>query len=255
MTIKDYNKLKSHTDERFIKKLIDRAHQEQARVVAWQDVNGQKITVDLKIVKVNSQLNQIEFLCLSDESDEFNIVIANSEWIKIYIPSLAILGQAKLSKRVAGGRVTVSFPQMIAQVDRRQHLRLNLEEQDSLQAKCFFYKNVDIRFGIKEDVKTQYFEKYCHDISAGGISFIVSKQEEKFFKKKDEIVAMFIGIDGVQINVETKIVEKIQISPDPNNKLIYKGTKICLQFIELASEDQAFIDDFVFKNVKISEAS
>ena len=106
---------------------------------------------------------------------------------------------------------------------------------------------------LNTTVQTQYFERSCHDISAGGISFILPKQAEKYFNEEEEITQIFVCVDGREINVDAKIVAKVPIEPSRYNKLHYKGIKICLEFSGIEDEDRAFLQNFVFKNIKLDQ--
>jgi hypothetical protein len=254
MSDKDLNKLKSNDDGRFISGLVDQARKNSARVMAWKDIRGEKVTVDMFIRTVRKGYGEIEIFSEESETKEYNQVIQNNEKINLYIPSLAILFQVKIKRIVSKGNIVVSYPKMVAQVERRQHLRLNLSDSEEFQVASFFYKSRSEKF-IQENTKTQLFEKECHDVGAGGLSFIVSKAETKFFENDDLVSNVHLIIQGREITVDTKVVAKIQIEPDHRNKLHYSGTKICMQFASINPEDQKYIETFVFRHVKLDQAS
>jgi len=231
----DSNKLKSNTDKRSINELMDRAHKRSSRVIAWKDVNGKRETVDVFIRTIRKSKNEFEIYSHSS-LDEYAEVIVCGKTINLYIPDLAVLLQTKVNER-EGEVFILDFPDMLALVERRSSLRLNLVESMKNEVRCFFYKSMSSKF-LNTVVQTQYFERSCHDISSGGISFILPKQAEKFFQKNEEIPQIFLGVEGKEISVDARIVAKVPIEPTRENKLHYKGIKICLEFSQIADEDR-----------------
>ena len=103
-------------------------------------------------------------------------------------------------------------------------------------------------------VSTQTFDKKCFDISAGGLSFIISKIEAKFFETGDYVYGIDLILDRRKTLINAEIVNILDIEPDDRNGLHYKGKKVCLRYVEPTPKQQKVINEFVFKYVQIDEA-
>jgi hypothetical protein len=249
----DFNKLKSNRDKRNIQELMDKAHKENSRIIAWRDIGGEKITVDVFIRTVRKARNEIEIYSRDFSSDAYEKVLVGKGDVNLYIPELALLFQTKIYRMSGQDSAVVSYPKMIAQVERRKHLRLNLVGSPTEEVGCFFYKSINAKF-LQTDIQTQYFEKNCHDISAGGLSLVLPKPAAKFFNEGELITQIFLALEGEELKTDGAVVAKVPIEPTKDNKLHYKGIKICLEFKNLKKEDQQKIEDFVFKNLRFDEA-
>ena len=249
----DFNKLKSNRDKRNIHELMDKAHKLGSRIIAWKDVDGVKITVDVFIRTLRKARNELEIFTKDPESTAYQQVMVGNKDVNLYIPDSALLFQSAVLRREGLDANVIKFPEMVAQVERRKHLRLNLVGDTENKICCFFYKTLKMNF-IGTNIQTQYFEKNCHDISAGGISLVLPRPAAKFFNQGELIPQIYVAIEGEEVKVDGAVVAKVPIEPNAENKLHYKGMKICLEFKNLSDDDKKVIEDFVFKNISFEKA-
>ena len=247
-----FNKLKSNKDREAILELLEKAHKLGSRILAWKDVHGERVTTDVYLRTIRKSKSEFEIYSHNPNSMEYEQVLHHGKLINLYFPELALLFQTTILEKKNEVSL-LKFPEMIAQVERRRHLRLNLVGHPKCEVKCFFYKSMASKF-LKTEVQTQYFEQSCHDVSAGGLSIVLPKQAAKFFSEGELVCQLYLSIGGQEMTVDGAIVAKVPIEPNKDNKLHYRGIKICLEFKNLDDESRKFIEDYVFKNIQLDEA-
>ena len=138
----------------------------------------------------------------------------------------------------------VEFPKFIAIEDMRKDLRLRIDDE---KERVLIHKVVD-----GNSSKSKQFDKKLQDISAGGMSIILSPQEEPYFHHElDEIPALIILGDR-DLRVTLKLVNLITIEPNSSNGLLYKSFKACFKFDSISKEDQSYIKNYVIENYKLT---
>jgi hypothetical protein len=209
-------------------------------VMGWRLIGDKKVTVELNLHIIRKFRNELVFKAEGENQIVLSHLVAGSDKLNIFLPNDLALFQSKI-KVFENGLVTLSMPEMIAQVDRRKFMRLPVD--DGIDCSIKFFKQSHL-----QQRNIQSFDRKCFDVSAGGLSFIVSKAEEKFFKSGDFILGLELKIDGIVNTMSAQVVNILDIEPNERNKLIYKGSKICLRFTQIDQKAQKFIQDFVFKN-------
>lgn len=216
--------------------------------IAWRIVSGKKITAEVFIRVIRRSRNEILIRGTDPGSQKIlGTLSSGSENLNLFLPEDMVLFQSDIKSFDSSGDTTLKVPSMIAQIDRRKHMRLFVAEEVPAQIK--FFKQTHA-----QRANTQMFDKQCFDISAGGLSFIVSKMESKFFMEGDSIGPIRIFAENKEVSVTGKIVNILDVEPDNRNKLHYKGRKICLRYDKIDPKDRKFIDDFVFRHADLSEA-
>lgn len=240
------NKLKKNYDESAITSIIESNKALDKQVIGWRFVGDKKVTVDLKIRVIRKFRNEIVFMPLSDEGNyTLQSLVNGAEKLNFYFPDDMALFQVEVKSFESKNDLVVKYPKMIAHIDRRKFLRLFLEE--NLKACVKFSKK-----NHGQLTSAQFFTKSCFDLSAGGLSFIVSRSELRFFQMEDK-VEMQLELNDFATKVIGKIVNIFEIAPNKFNKLNYKGWKICFDFQGLAPEVQRRINDFVFSHIEIDK--
>lgn len=242
------NQLKKNYSAWAIFSIINNTKISEKPIVGWRIVAGKKVTVDLYIRVIRKFRNEFIIRPSKDSGQKIlSDLVAGSENINLFLPTDLVLCQSLVKKIDPNGDITVSIPEMIAQIDRRKHLRL------------FRESGVNIGVDFKKDLGThtervQYFNKDCFDISAGGLSFILSRTESKYFQKDNMIDSMILNLDGKKTKIDGKVVNIFDIEPDDQNGLIYKSKKVCIQFSDPTVKQQKVINDYVFKYLDIEDA-
>lgn len=241
------NKLTKNFSEWAIFSIINNTKLNDRTLVAWRLIGGKKVTVNVKIRVLRKFRSEI-VLKTEDVRSQAMLqdLTAGTDKLNFYLQQEMVLFQTMIKSRSAEGEITVTIPNMIAQIDRRKHLRLFVEDYMPIQVN--FIKKSNLNGNV-----TQQFDKKCYDLSAGGFSFVISKTEAKFFKIGDPVLNVSLNMDGQFIYFNAKIVNLLNVEPNELNKLNYKGLKVCLKFLDLAQKYHDVINDYVFKNVDFSQ--
>ncbi len=241
------NHLKQSKNVKNIFNILNTTKLKKEKLIAWKLVGNEKVMADLSILVIRKFRNEIVFTPINNSMVKLNEILAGKEKINIFIPAASVLFQCKVkSSGVEDEGLVVVFPEMVAQVERRKDIRLPINEYQDVTTR--FYKSALI-----QKLQTQLFTKQLYDISAGGCSIVGSKTEVKYFSVGDTITDMVINLEGTNITADVKVVSLIPINPDENNNLVYKGFKICFQYINLSHELKEMINSFVFKYVHFDE--
>lgn len=242
------NKLKKNNSAWAIFSIINNTKISEKPIVGWRMVAGKKVTVDLYIRVIRKFRNEFVIRPVKESGQKtLADLIAGSENLNLFFPEDLVLCQSNVKKIDSNGDITITMPEMIAQIDRRKYLRL------------FRESGVNIGIEFKKELGThtervQFFTKDCFDISAGGLSFIISRTESKYFHKDNNINSMILNLDGKKTKISGRVVNIFDIEPDDQNGLIYKSKKVCIQFMEPTVKQQKVINDYVFQYLDIEDA-
>ncbi len=242
------NLLKKNYNDWAIFSIINNAKLKEKTVYGWKIIVGKKVTVEVVFHIIRKFRNEIVIKAVGPQGRQnLGNLAAGAQNLNFYLPDDLVLFQSEVKQIEANGNIRVTFPKMIAQVDRRKHLRLFVE--NGIKVNVGFTKE---NHGAKK-VKQQ-FKKPCFDISGGGLSFIVSRTEKAFFKEGDLIEKLKVELDNEQIMCHAKIINIFEVQPDQRNGLIYKGFKICLKLLDMPAESKKKLEEFVFRYVDLDEA-
>ncbi len=217
------------------------------KCLAWKMSKNQKITAEIEIDVIRKFNNEVVFKAKDEgQLEKLKLIISGSEKINIFLVSKGVLFQADFKVFDHENKLVLKFPQMIAQAERRKSLRLILDEK--VDSSINFLKSY---FDRDNKIQTQGFKKSCYDLSSGGLSFIINHKETKFFNTGEELSEINIKFDGLEHKVQGKIVNLIPVDPGPQNKLLYAGFRVCIEFNEIDGITKDLIDIFVFKHLDI----
>ena len=241
------NSLKKNTNTWAIFSIINNAKLNNKPIMAWKIIGGKKITVPVYFHIIRKFRNEIVIRAIKKSENTKLAELTTQGSLNLYLPDDMVLFQSYVKEIEVSGDIRIILPDMIAQVDRRKHLRLFLDENVTAQLNFFKESNGQRKI-------TQKFSKSCFDISAGGLSFVVSKTELAFFKRGDQIHDLELYIDNECLQVSAEVTNLFEVEPNETNNLIYKGWKISLKYNELESEKVESINNFVFRHVDLEEA-
>jgi hypothetical protein len=237
----EQSKLKKNFSAWAIFSILNNTKLDEKEVIGWRLVGGKKVTTQLRIRVIRKFRGEIAIVPVDEEmSKEFDTVLSGMDKLNLYLPEDMVLFQSEI-KSILNNEVVVGIPKMIAQVDRRKYLRLQVSAELNVMV-AFKKKSKSLSANI------QNFKKSCFDISAGGLSFITSRMELKFFNIGDDL-KMLLLFDDQKITISGEIVTIIEVSPEENSNLHYKGWKICVKYKTISSAQRKLIDEFVFKNI------
>lgn len=242
------NNLKKNFSSWAIFSIINNTKLSDKPIIGWRMISGKKVTVELYVRVIRKFRNELIIRATRPEGKNILMnLAAGSDKLNLYLPDDLVLFQSNIKACDENGDIVIGFPDMIAQIDRRKHLRL-LVENDIISNVSFNKES----HGHKQ--VQQQFVKKCFDISAGGLSFIVSKTESKFFELGDLVCEFELNIGERKTRLNGHIVNILDIEPDESNGFHYKVKKVCIRYIEPTANQQKVINDFVFKYVSIDEA-
>lgn len=234
------NDFKKVANKKTIKNLLEKCRTELLQVVLWSIESGKKITNNYKISIMRA--DKRELVLIREQNDNTPIIRVESSRNNFYIAELGIFFQAdKINEK--DGHLHLILPNMLVQVERRKDIRMRISEHQPIN--CLFKKKFNNNI-----IRT--FEKNCFDLSAGGLSVIVSKSERDLFNIGDIIDNFEIFINHVRIKFEAEIVNFVVIEPDAENRLIYAGYKLCLKFFQIGEDEKSMIENYVFYTIEDS---
>jgi hypothetical protein len=241
------NNLKKNYSSWAIFSIVNNAKLNEKPLIGWRIINGKKVTVDIYIRVIRKFRNEI---IIRPSRPNGRVVldklVAGSEKINLFMPNDHVLCQCVIKRLDPNGDIILTMPDMIAQIDRRKHLRLFREEGVNIAVQ--FQKDLN-----GHDGRVQHFAKSCFDISAGGLSFIVSRTESKYFLKHNLIEGIILELDGKKTKINGLVTNMFDIEPDERNGLLYKSKKVCIQFVSPTTNQQKTINDYIFKYIDLRE--
>lgn len=246
--IGNYNKLKENKNPRVISDLIHSAQDKMGTVLIWIMQNDVKITCEMVIHIIRKAKQELVLKPIMGQKELVHSIVGGRDEINVFIPGDLVFFQTKVRSLSSEGDLVIQMPSMVAHVDRRKHLRINVTTAMGVEAS--FYKSY-----LSQKVNTQLFKKNCLDLGTGGLSFVISKMENKYFSVGDRVVGIILQLGDKKIEVEATIVNILPITPDDYNKLFYKGFKICLKFDYVNPIYQEMLEMFVFKYFKVGAAA
>ena len=244
------NLLNKNFNEWDIFSIINNTKVNGNQVIGWKIIAGKKITIDVSFYIIRKFRNEIVVRVVNTkESSKLGDLATGSDKINFYLPEDLVLFQTEVKQIETNGDLRIKIPSMIAQIDRRKDIRLNLKE--GVCAKVFFQKENIL---ATSTTKLHSFKKDCFDLSGGGLSFLVSKSEMKFFKRDDIIENITLNLGNEEFKLSSYVVNILEQEPDSRNGLNYKAWKICVKYREITEKEKKKIDQFVFQYVDFDDA-
>lgn len=242
------NSLKKNYSAWAIFSIVNNTKIDARPVLAWRIVNGKKLTVEVFFRVIRKFRDEVVVRATRPEGQKIlGNLVAGSDKLNFFLPEDMVLFQTDVKSVDASGELVIKLPEMIAQIDRRKHMRLSLSDDVGAVVKFFKENTGQVK-------RTQLFDKACFDVSAGGLSLVVSKTEAKFFSIGDVVNRIRLEVENKEIPLSAEVVNILDIEPDGNNKLHYSGKKICLRYSKIGPKAQKFLNEFVFRHVDLNEA-
>lgn len=212
----------------------------------WKIIGDSKFTAEVKIEAIRKTRSDFIVIPNEGEADKVQSLMGTNGFIDIYVPESALIFRCKIRQTEAPVRYFLEVPDFMAQIERRQSLRLNLSASDEVTIK--FSKQQELNRTIQ-----QKFSKNCYDISAGGLSFLVSRVESKLFKVNDFVRSVEIQTPQWKSMVVLQVALVKELTPDESNDMSYKAWKVSCRFIGLDEVSKKYLTKFVFERLKANE--
>lgn len=230
-------------DEGVILNMLQGAKDHDSEVYIWRFLGGNKHVATVKIESLRKQRGDFCIVPYDGQDRIVQELMGSLNYIDLYIPSYALLLRCTVKQTDAPFRYYLQIPLFVAQIERRQSLRLNV--QDKTDIKLNFSKSSKAPKPI-----TQHFLKSCYDISSGGVSFFVSKLEAKLFQSGDVIPQVEIKAGNWSGKVRAEILTVSEIEPNEYNGLTYKAWRITCRFTEIDQISKKYLEKFIFERIK-----
>lgn len=237
------NKLKKVTDEATILSLITGAKEGNFEIFIWKFVGGSKVLGQVRIESVRKARKDFCIIPLDGEDKKVQDLMSSQDEIDLYIPESALLLRCQIKQTDAPIRYYLHLPKIVAQVERRQSMRINVYEESAV--KVCFSKTVTVNRPM-----TQSFMKNCIDVSSGGFSFYISKMESKFFEAGDRIHMVEVKTSDWSGCLQVEITQVRGIEPDEFNGLSYKVWRVSCKICDIDQISKKYLDRFILQRIK-----
>ena len=231
--------------------IITNSREQEKDVVAWRLISGEKETLEVKMRVIRKGKREIAIVAKDpSQSGDLVALATGAKTMNFYLPDDLVLFQTLIKNYDHEGEVIVELPKAIAHIDRRKYMRLktNVEDNPDHVISTEFFKSNNL-----PNSKAIRFCKPCFDLSAGGLSFVISRSESPYFQIGDHIFNMNVRVEHKEILVAGEIVNIYDVEPDERNKLNYRGKKICVHYTVITEEERRHLDNYVFKHIEIDE--
>jgi c-di-GMP-binding flagellar brake protein YcgR len=228
--------------------ILENKKEKKENFICWRMINGSKQVAEVSLSIIRKSREEIVIKAVGEKNEKALLdIVTGAETVNFFLQEDKVLFQSVIKSSSGQGKLTVSLPREFAHIDRRNHVRLQL--YDDITSTLSFKKESH----YSQHKTNQLFEKKCFDLSAGGLSFIVSRVEARFFKKNDPIHSIALVMNNKTIMCAAKVVTILDVEPNDRNKLNYKAHKVCLEFTVISEQDRKCIGEYVFKYVDLDE--
>jgi len=226
--------MKEIARDRNFEKMIVELVQNQNTIIAWHSVNGVVSKVELLAKAFRKDYAEIELVVKSGNGDELQKVVGSSRILNLYTPSASISFSAPIKGISENFRIKITLPESYQFYERRENERV--QPSKTMYASFEFQKVV--------------YKKSLFDISVGGFSIIIPRNDRLSLHKGTIFPSMVIEIGGKKIKVKAECVNSFSVDRYKLENLPYGGQKIAFKFLAVAPEDQTYINDLVELHLK-----
>ena len=210
------------------------------KCLVWRAQGKEKITAEVELSVIRKFNGEVVFNATSKgQLEKLRTVISGCEFTNVFVINKSVLFRSKIKFLDHEDKLVLHFPQMVAQAERRKSLRLIMEGNEECRIKLQHQI-------LGRESRVQKFDKALYDLSAGGLAFVTNSAESKLFNVGDALPSLYLTIEGEEYRVPGKVVNLIPVEPGPQNKLVYGGHRICVEFLGLGPSIQEDIEIFVF---------
>ncbi|MBF0312874.1 MAG: PilZ domain-containing protein [Oligoflexia bacterium] len=240
------NKFSNIKDIKKIRETMEEIYLQSMMVSIFKVLPTEKVVIDASIYSLRKDANKVIksivvdcHLALGAEKLHAMTGYAsgtNKMQFGLFIPARNILFQSSVLSVVDGVEAKMFefyLPDTIMQLERRKYVRLQINE---------LMKPIQVI--MAKESKNCHFN--CYDVSANGLSFLISDSEIKYFHKEESIANMkliFTGFDQ-EILLDARVVNLVPVKMKNGQQY-----KVCMQFIKISNNNKEWINWFVVKNM------
>ncbi len=219
-------------DRNFEKKITD-AIQMKSKVIGWQNLNDVISKCELIVKGYKKENNEIDLEISAKSSEKLDMIVSGKRTINFYMPAQSISFVSTIVSLGENGKVKISAPECYQFHERRDNERIQPASV------CY----------VSYEFQKLFFKKSIFDISVGGFSFILTKNDKIHFDKGSVITDVVLEIGRRKIKVKAECVNSMYIDRFKIDNLPYGGHKIAFKFLQISETDKAFLKDMVDKQV------
>ncbi len=237
------DKLQKIKDEAIIESLLMSVKKDHLDVFVWKFLADQKLMGHVKIESVRKLRGDFCIVPANGQDRQVQDLLSGQNFIDIYVPDSSLLMRCQIKQTDAPYRYYLTIPDFVAQTNRRSSPRLNV--QDTGMVKISFAKAMNSVRPV-----SQHFLKSCFDVSGGGFSFYINKNEFKFFGAGDKISIVDIKAENWNTKVAVEITTLLEIEPSEENGLTYKVWRVSCRFTQIDQFSMKYLEKFIFERIK-----
>jgi c-di-GMP-binding flagellar brake protein YcgR len=232
------NLMRKHKNQKSLLEMLASAKIDNDGIVAWRMINNKKMTVNVHVKIIRKFRDEMIIETENDQVENLEKLISGAEYLNFFISGFGLLFQSKIKSYQDKNQLIVSVPNEYAQLERRKYLRYQLTNE-SIECFITFQENGTVR----------KLKKRAFDISAGGISFIVSRLEAKFFNPGVKLEDFIFQIESKFVKTTARVVNIVYLEPEMSSDMLYGGWKVSISFLSNEVEFIKLVDDFVFSKI------
>lgn len=196
---------------------------------AWKSIGGVIEKCEMQVKAFRRDYNEIEFELKAEQEENLEKVVSGDRNFNMYIPELSVSFTSELKSISPDKKVKIFIPHEFSFFERRKHERV----RPSKTCYLYFEHNHQV-------VKTA-----IHDISLGGIAFIMAKSEKINIAKGTNFSFFVLEFGARKIKLTAECVSAISIDRFKLENLPYGGFKIAFRFLDIAPDDRRFLMEYV----------
>jgi hypothetical protein len=135
---------KKIVEEFKINSLLTTAKEAEQEVFIWRLVGGSKYLASVKIETIRKARKDFSISPQDGHERLVQDMLSSQNFIALYVPESAMLFRCNIKQAETPSRYFLEFPEFVAQVERRKHLRLNVYRSE--EVKINFDKYLPIVF-------------------------------------------------------------------------------------------------------------
>lgn len=222
------------------------AKERNEEAYVWRIVGDKKVLAPVRFEVIKKVKSELVIVPGENAKEIFLHVLGGADHLNFFLPNSSLLFQCSVKQFESNGSLSLQFPKFIAQVDRRKNLRMEAIDHPKLRVQ--FCKTVAATQPTK-----QFYGKGLFDLSAGGLTFLVTKAESRHFITGEKLKNIEIIVNDQKIITSASILRVQELNEIESQEHPYKAWKVTFTFDSLQKRDQDLLTKFVFENVRIDE--
>lgn len=227
-------------DPAIIYELLMGCKENKCDIFVWKMVGGEEHLGAVQLESVSRSRRDFSIIPHDNHEEDVQNLMMHQSYIDFYIPNAQLLFRCQIKTNGGPIRYTLQLPSEVSQIDRRSARRVNTEDE---RFKVSFQSQNP--YG-----QTQQFVKNCFDVSAGGMSFYVSKIERKFFQEGGVLKDILIDSSEWKTQVTAQMVLVKELEPNEFNNLPYRVWRVCCRFKGVDEKTRQLLDQYIFERIK-----